>query len=238
MLWYKAWLETRIRFLICLIGITVLSGYNVFRMNHGVTSQVNLAYYYSVLHNSGSQVALMSLVAVNFITLGGLVREKAVGAASFTLALPFSRLHLMAVRIAVSLLETLGVMIIPWVVMYLVGAATGKVHSIPQALFHLVLLAAGGLVYYAIALLASSIVEGEYVAPIVSFGAVFIIAGMFDGPGLRDFNPLYVMMAGTNYDAHTGLLRGALPWRQMVAYAALALSLVVVSVKAIQKREF
>jgi len=238
MLWYKAWLETKGRFLVCLIGITAFCGYNVFRMSHEPAWQVNQAYYYSILHTGNSQVALMSLVAINFITFGGLLREKAVGAASLTLALPFSRFHLMAVRIAVSLIETLAVMIVPWTAMFLVSAAMGRTHSISQAMFHLSLLATGGLIYYSVALLASSIVEGEYVAPVVSFGAIFIIASALDGPGLRDFNPLYVMMGGTNYNTHTGLLEGALPWPQMGAFALLTAAVVVASIRAVQAREF
>ncbi len=86
MLWYKAWLETRVRFLIVLLGIIALCSWNVYRME-GVTSPANPGYYYSVLHDSNSKLAMLWLLAVNFTTMGGLLREKAVGAASFTLAL-------------------------------------------------------------------------------------------------------------------------------------------------------
>ena len=235
MLWYKAWLETRLRFLICVIGITAICVYNVIRMDSGLTSAVNLAYYYSVLHNATTQLTVVWLLAVNFTTMGGLLREKAVGAASFTLALPFSRAHLAGVRFAVGLAEALAMLAIPWAAIFLTGSVFGKTHSVSQALLHIVFLISGGVVYYAIALLASSVVEGEYTAPVVSFGVVAVIASTFDR---NPWNPLGFMNGGDHYRVHEGLLTGAIPWTQIAVYALLAALLVAVSVKAIQMREF
>lgn len=238
MLWYKAWLETRLRFLICLAGITGLCSYNVFQMDYRLPSPVNLAYYYATLHFTNSRLAIIWLLAINFITMGGLLREKAVGAASFTLALPFSRARLTGVRIAVSVTEAAALLVIPWIAMFVVDGTVGKAHSIPQALFHLVLLTGGGMLPYAIALLASSIVEGEYMAPIVSFGVIVVISLNLDSPGLRQYNPMNLMTGGKYYDAHAGLLIGSVPWLQISIYALLAAVLVAASVKAIQMREF
>ncbi len=237
MLWYKAWLETRVRFLICFCGIVTLCAWNVYRMDD-VKSTVNLAYYYSVLHNSSSQLALLMLLAINFTTMGGLLREKAVGAASFTLALPVSRAQMMRARIAVSLLENAVLIAIPWTVMFIIGCLLGKTHSLSQAMSHVGLLTVGGLVYYGIALLASSLVEGEYTAPIVSFGIVAVIASAFDDPLYRPYNPLYLMMGGGHYDARAGLLVGPVPWLQICVHGLLAACLVLASVKALQRREF
>jgi len=238
MLWSKAWLETRVRFLICLIGITALCGYNVFRMDTGLTSPVNLGYYYSVLHSSHSQLVMMWILAVNFVTMGGLLREKAVGAASFSLALPFSRLHLMCVRISVSLVQSIALIVIPWTAMFLMGSVVGKTHSISQALFHVVLLVGGGTVLYAIALLTSSLVEGEYTAPMVSFGILVLVVSQLDSPSLRAFSPLHLMAGSKYYNTHSGLLVGPVPWVPIAAFALVAALLVALSVKAIQMREF
>jgi hypothetical protein len=237
MLWYKAWLETRARFLICFVGMVALCGWNVYRMEDIATS-VNLAYYYSVLHGGHTQLAMMWLLAVNFTTMGGLLREKAVGAASFTLALPVSRARMMGVRVAVSLVQSAALIVIPWIVMFAIGSLFGKTHSVSQALYHVVLLAGGGVLYYAIALLASSVVEGEYTAPIVSFGIVVVLASVLDGPVYRRYSPLYLMMGGSHYDAHAGLLIGPVPWIQIGIYGLLAACLVLASVKAMQLREF
>jgi hypothetical protein len=50
-----------------------------------------------------------------------------------------------------------------------------RVCPMGQAAFHVVLLAGGGIVLYAIALLTSSLVEGEYTAPMVSFGILVLV---------------------------------------------------------------
>ncbi len=144
----------------------------------------------------------------------------------------------MGVRIIVSLVESAALIVITWIVMFAVGCLFGKTHSISQALYHIVLLAGGGVVYYAIAVLASSVVEGEYTAPIVSFGIVVVLASALDGPVYRRYSPLYLMMGGGHYDEHAGLLIGPLPWFQIGVYALLAACLVLASVKAMQLREF
>ena len=238
MLWYKAWLETRLRFLICVAGLTALCGYNAYRTVTGVTSQVNLAYYHSGLHNVTSQLTIFWLLAVNFTTMGGLLREKAVGSSSFTLPLPSSRARLAGVWMATGLVEAFLLIAIPWAAIYATGAIFGKTHSLEQAILHLGYMASGGVVYYAIALFSSSVVEGEYMGLVISFGIVIVTASILDGPGLRAYNPGGFMTGGNNYVVRQGLLVGPIPWEHAAAYVLLAACLALISVKAIQAREF
>lgn len=238
MLWYKTWLETRLRFLICLIGITCLCVYNVYRHDTGLTSPVNDAYYFSAMHNTCSQLAIFWVMGMNLTTMGGLLREKSVGAASFTLALPFSRARLANVRMAVGFVEALAMILIPWAAIFAAGNIFGKMNSLSQALMYLAFLIGGGLVYVAIALLSSSLLEGEYTAAIMSAGVVIGIASLLDGPGLSRYNPLGFMMGSDHYVIRQGLLVGHVPWTQIGAYALLSVCLIVVSVRAIQMREF
>lgn len=159
MLWYKAWLETRARFLISLIAICALCSYTVFHGDRLALSYTRIDYYYSVLHAGDMQLVLAWLLAVILLMMGGLLRERALGASSFTLALPVSRRRLMAIRTTVGLIEAMILAIVPWIVMFLIGSITGKTHSISQAAFHLILLLGGGVFFFAIALLVSSVVE-------------------------------------------------------------------------------
>src|SRR6266496_1216778 len=101
MLWYKAWLETRSRFLISLAGIVVLCSYIVYHGDREALPSTKLSYYYHVLHGGHVALCTMWVAAVTLLMMGGLLREKAVGASSFTLSLPVSRRQLMAVRICV-----------------------------------------------------------------------------------------------------------------------------------------
>ena len=238
MLWYKAWLETRGRFLISLFGITALCAYSVFHGDRQALSYTKLDYYYAVLHGSHSLLTMLWVMAVTLLMMGGLLREKALGAASFTLALPVSRARLMGVRISVGVIQALTLVIVPWSVMFLVGSIAGKTHSISQAWFHIVLLSGGGVLFFAIALLISSLIEGEYTSPIVSYGIVIAIAVALTDPSLRAYSPWAYMLGSEYFDRHKYLLVGPIPWMPVALYVSLAAILAVISVKAIQRREF
>ena len=238
MLWYKAWLETRVRFLICLGGITALCAWNVYQTDREITTIVSDAFYSSVLHARHELLVLMWVLAVNLIMMGGLLREKATGAASFTLALPVGRARMAGVRIAVGLIQMLVLIALPWIGMYLAGSAFGRTHSVSQVFFHAGLMAGGGVVYFAIALVAASVVDGEYTAPIAAFGVVLVIASTLSSPGTRTYNPLYFMMGSGFYNGRTALLAGPIPWAQIGIYALIAACLTWGSIKALQARDF
>src|ERR1700691_4276383 len=103
MLWYKAWLETRSRFLISLIGVVFLCSLMVFHWDRNALSYVKADYYYYGLSAGHSTLVTMWIVAVSLLLMGGLMRERAIGSSAFTLALPVSRIHLMVVRIGMGL---------------------------------------------------------------------------------------------------------------------------------------
>src|ERR1700682_798039 len=113
MLWFRAWMETRARFLISLLGIVALCSYSVFHGDREALSYTKIDYYYAVLHFGHSLLATMWVVAVTLLTMGGLLREKAVGTSSFTLALPVSRGRLMGVRIAVGMIQAMVLVMVP-----------------------------------------------------------------------------------------------------------------------------
>src|SRR6266540_3694656 len=91
MLWYKAWLETRSRFLISLLGTVALCTFSVYHGDKEALPYTQAPYYYFVLRSAHYLLCMMWILAVTLLTMGGLVREKAAGTASFTLSLPVSR---------------------------------------------------------------------------------------------------------------------------------------------------
>src|ERR1700733_8015560 len=138
---YKAWLETRSRFLIALVGSTVLcSRLGVVFLKNGAANQLVL-----VFHATNETLASVWLLAITLIMMGGLLREKAVGTSSFTLSLPVSRLRLMSVRISVGLLGAILLGVLPWMAMLFAARAAGRMYFISQASLHLFLLLGGGL---------------------------------------------------------------------------------------------
>jgi ABC-2 type transport system permease protein len=238
MLWYKAWLETRARFLIALLGISALCSLSVF---HGMQQKLpytKASYYYVVIHEGHATLALLWVVAVTLLMMGGLLREKAAGASSFTLALPVSRAQLMGVRISLGLIQSIALAIVPWAAMFLIASLAGWAPSMSQVWFRLALLAGGGLVFFAMALLISSMVEGEYTAPLVSFGMAIAPVIGFGRESLRAYNPFEFITGEQYLDRQTMLLVGPIPWVHIGGSMLLALLLVAVSMKVIERREF
>ena len=238
MLWYKAWLETRSRFLISLLGIVTLSSFVVYHGNLQKLPYTKVYYYYMVLHEGHATLALMWVVAVTLLMMGGLLRERAVGASSLTLSLPVSRTRLMSVRISAGLAEAVTLVIVPWIAMLIVAGITGQTPPIFQICFRLVLLVGGGLVFFGMALLISSILEGEYTAPLASFGIAFALMIGFGRESLRDYNPFQFLTGEPYLDRQTMLLLGPIPWIHVAVNVALAALFTWISVKVIQRREF
>ena len=238
MLWYKAWLETRVRFLICLVGMTFLCWYPIYDDIRRAQPDTTLSYYYYSVHAGHGILGGLWLAAVIFLMMGGLLREKAVGAVSFTLALPYSRSRLMGVRIATGMVEAIVLILVPSAAICMEANIFGKPYPMSQIWFHLVLLIGGGMVPFVIALLIASLVEGEYTAPLVSFGVLIGCVYLLGDQSVQKFNP-YRFMAGTDYfDRTTGLLAGPIPWLHAGGYLLLAALLIVASVKAIEMRDF
>jgi ABC-2 type transport system permease protein len=238
MLWFKAWLETRSRFLICLIGITALCSFAVYHGDRQALSYTTPDYYRYVLFNGHAMLSESWVLAVTLLMMGGLVREKAAGTSSFTLALPVSRRRLMAVRTGMGLFQAFALAIVPSVAMFLIGSVAGKTHSVTQATFCLLLLLGGGLLFFALALLISSLVEGEYTAPVVSFGILIAIATLFSDRSLRSYSPLAFITGFEYLDKHTWLLIGPIPWLHIATYLLLAAALIIASVKVIERRQY
>jgi ABC-2 type transport system permease protein len=238
MLWYKAWMETRSRFLISLIGMVVLCAGFVFHLDRDVIYDVKVDYYYYVLFVGNSMLVVMWLLSVTLMMMGGLLREKANGAFAFTLALPVSRTRMTAVRICMGLAQAVALAVIPWITMLSIGSILGKPHSISQAAYFVVLILGGGMPFFAMAVLVSSLINGEYTAPIVSFGVVILSAVGLSSHALRPYSP-WEFMTGREYlNIQTNLLLFPIPWSQVAVYVILAGVLLAISVRVVQKEEF
>lgn len=234
MLWYKAWLETRSRFLIALVGCVVLcSRLVVIFLRNGSPNQLG-----QVLQAAHESLAVVWLLAVTLIMMGGLLREKAVGSSSFTLSLPVSRLRLMSVRICMGLMEAIVLAILPWIAILLTAKVAGKMHFISQASFHVLLLLGGGVLFLAVSFLISSFVEGEYTAPIVSFGAIIMLAYALSGDNFRPYSPWAFMLGSEYFRWRTAQMVGPVPWLHAGVFVAIAALLTIISIKVVQRRDF
>jgi ABC-2 type transport system permease protein len=237
MLWYKAWLETRTRFVVSLAGMSSLAALRVYQTTRLAMPDTGIAYYYLTLHWAHVLLCLMWILAVALLMMGGLLREKAVGASAFTLSLPVSRRRLMAARIGVGAAEAMLLAVVPWAAMFTTAIVIGKADSLREAAYHLGLLLGFGSVFFGIPLLVSSLVESEYAAPLVSLGIAVAMAVLDDG-ALRAYNPHVFMQGGDLLDRHTHLFLRAFPWGPLSVCLGLTVVLCAASVVAVEKREF
>lgn len=238
MLWYKAWLETRSRFLISLVGIVAFPAYWVLHEN-GIASPTQPAtWYYMVLQVAHRLLTVFWVLGVSLLMMGGLLRETATGASDFTLALPVSRARLMRARIGVGFLQAMMLAVVSWIVLFLLACATGKANSIGNAAFHLLLLAGGGTVFVAWALLISALVPGEYTAPGVCLGAILVMQYAMGEKPLSDWSPSRLLGGEPYLNPHTMMLAGPVPWLRLAVTIMVAILLTLAAIKAMQMREF
>ena len=239
MLWYKAWLETRTRFLVCLVTITAFCAFYVhltLDLPHVGATKVHDIYYYRVLFLAHDYVVALWVICVVLMGMGGIVREKANGVSSFTLALPVSRLKLILARAGLGCAEAIVLGAVPWI------AITTMVSSrshVPWMQFWLYFAPAfiGGLIFYAMSLFVSTAIEGEYTAPVAAFAVAYAMTFSWAPP--PSHYSLFRLMQGVfNLDPRTFLMAGSTPWMGIVASLCGAMIMVFASAMIAQRREF
>ncbi len=236
MLWYKAWLETRARFLASLATLTLFSGIFVHHAQALVRPEWKTDFYRLLFVNQQFLV-IMWVLSVVLLGMGGIVREKAVGTSSLTLALPVSRAHLLGVRVGMGVLQASALGVVPWVAVFFLSSLAKRPILINQVFSYVLLLVGGGLVYFAMAVLVSSLVAGEYTAPALAFGVVLLGAIVFDS-WLRQFNVWRLVTGDFSIDRSTYLLSAHLPWTGILASLSVAVLMLAVSIIVVQEREF
>ena len=236
MLWYKAWLETRSRFLASLATLTLFSGIFVHHAQTLVRPEWK-SDFNRLLFVNQQFLVIMWVLAVVLLGMGGIVREKAVGTSSLTLSLPVSRVRLLGVRVATGILQAIVLAVVPWGAVFFVSTFAGKPILANQVLSYVLLLVGGGIVYFAMAILVSSLVTGEYTAPAITFGVVLLTLIVFDS-WLRQFNVWRLVTGDFSIDRATYLLSNPLPWAGILGSLSVAVLMLLASTIVVQRREF
>ena len=216
---WKAWQESRSRFFSALVLLSSIVIYAVIMGPGNVARQHDFypgrPYFYSTYIWGGLfHYALQCLwiLGAYVIALGGLRREKATGAASFSLGLPVARLRLFLSRTALACAEAVVLGLVPALLIPIVSPFVGEAYSFSQALAFGALMSAGGLVIVAIGLLLSEMFEGEFTAAAVGLCALTTIFLSYKAETLRGWNVFDVMSATSYVDQTTRLLNGSAPW--------------------------
>jgi len=254
MLWYKAWLDTRWRFLIALVLLlcTALGNALTYPTVQGIleeasrngspngplASEINLAVQLSssfrgyvwdqVVHHN--MYYLWTLFAVLLAADGALSQRTG---ALFTLSLPVSRRRLCAVRAAADLLELGLLALLPLLAVTLTAPAVGHSYALADALIHAIHMLIGGTFFYCLTLLLAAVFEDRW-RPILLALALAIFSGVSTEfmPALAAFSPVGVM-TGESY-FHTG----APAWTGLLIWPAVAASLFFCAVRRIEDRDY
>jgi len=248
MLWYKAWRESRSRFLIAFAAVALFSvGVVLFaRTGFPLAENPRVAYsafIWSEFYSNGRQVAFC--VVALLLGLGGLQRERGRGTAPFTLALPVTRGQLVGTRVAVGVLQLIAIALIPAVIVPALSPVIAR-QSYPwwQGVEYATLFVSWGVLWFAVGVVCSVAFAGEFTAAALAILSPFFYMIVYTrvSSGGRRFpaaNPFEMMSGGL--DHHLGgrmLLTEPLPWLPMFALVLVAVAFLVAAWRTTVKQNF
>jgi len=226
MVWQKAWLDTRWRFVTGLALLVVLACGTVidYRAVQQLVPQTHVSFDATTRLGRALQEAieterdfrgfiwwqwfrqnlaqLWTLFAI-LLGAGGLLARSAGDGALFTLALPASRRQLLGGRIALGLAELAALAVVPSLVIVLMSPAIGEQYSIVDALVHGACLLVAGSSWYVLTILLSTIFRDVW-RPMLLTGALVLLAAAVEFSS--GVGPFQVMNATRYFRA------GQLPW--------------------------
>jgi ABC-2 type transport system permease protein len=245
-LWWKAWRESRARFLssAVILAVYCASAVNRARLDFPPRYEPLLPYTTFIWRNIYNGPDTLMLVVVTLVLgLGGLMRERASGTAAFTLALPVGRLSLITSRAGVGLLETIGLATIPaWIVPAL-SSRIGHVYPVDQAWLFAGLFAIAGLVWFAAGFAMSVLLDGEHTATAGCLLLPFVYLGAVNVAGVNRLSAVNVfnVMNGRGlpgFDAATSLLGRPIPWTTLTAILIEAAPLLGIAALVAVRRDY
>lgn len=246
MLYYKAWLESRVRFLAAaaVLSLYCLTFVQRSRLDFPPIREPMLTYTAHVWRGIYNGLpAVVFVIMTGMLGLGGLERERESGSCAFTLALPVSRLQLLWPRVAVAMFEMVALTAIPLIVVPWASSSIGHEYPVVHAVRFAVLFAITGTLWVSAGVLVSIALPGNYTSLAASVLAPAICAAVFSSAILRAhpaLNPLNVMNGSRLpfLDRSTDLLIGPLPWTTLATVILVSAGLLAIATRASQWRDF
>jgi hypothetical protein len=167
MLLYKAWIDTRVRFLAGLAGVAIITAWDLRHPRFNSTwSFLGIHDYGFYLWHSLYDEALQQTWALCAVVLafGGLIHEKTSGTVSFSLGLPVSRRRWLFTRLAAVLIESIAIGLFAVLVIIVGSAAMHQTVSLSQVLLHTTLMVAAGVFMIAFGNLCYTLFPGNYLS--------------------------------------------------------------------------
>ena len=257
MLWHKAWLETRWRFICAVVILTLLSGSNVYEYLavQSLLPQLNEQWEGRIAGAGVFEAALreafeaqktfrgfiwyqtfsqnLSQMGVFFAILlgcGGLLSESSKGSAMFTLALPVTRRQLLGARAGAGLAQLFAMSMVPSLIIPLLAVSIGQRFSPVDALVHGVCLFVVAAVFFSLASFLSTLFGDIWRPLLIGVGIACAIAiASVAVPQLRIFS----VMSGETY-----FKTGSLPWAGLMTSAVIATALLYSAAETLERRDF
>ncbi|HEY4641571.1 MAG TPA: hypothetical protein VII75_09525 [Thermoanaerobaculia bacterium] len=241
MLWYKAWLETRWRFLIglalltCSAAATVLAYPQVAQLIPLINSNVR-----GPIGDAVREAAQLSRDFRGYIWLQWFRQNDArwtsffvilLGTATtfgsqrgqlFTLSLPVSRARLLGTRALLGLAESSAIAFLPSLLIPLLAPSIGSHYGLGAVLIHSACIFIASSVFFCTALLLSTFFDDPWPPLLLTIVIAFLAA----------WSGLSVMSGACYFQT------GAIPWLGLVIAAAISSALFAAALVNIQRRDF
>ena len=255
MLWYKAWLETRWRFITGLVLLmcsavtsvlvyTKITPFLTMAPPPGLTGELGRRVA-EVLELSrtfrgyvwsqwfGNNMPMLWAVFAVLIGTGGLLSQASRGGALFTLSLPVSRRKLVGVRAVTGLVEIFVLALVPSLLIPLLSPAIGQTYSVGDAIVHGLCVFVAGAVFFSLTFLLSSIFLDIWRPLLIALGLALILsfcAQLFRG--LSTYSVFGVMSAESYFRA------GQVPWIGLLVTTAASAAMLHVAALNLSRRDF
>lgn len=259
MLWQKAWLETRWRFISALLILTVIASGTIYdylatqrllprldatteslppaaevggladAIREAIDVQKNFRGFIWYQTFRQNLTQLGVFFAV-LLGCGGLLSETAKGSALFTLSLPVTRRQILGTRAGAGLLQCLAIAIVPPLSLSILAPTIGERFRIVDALAHGVCIFFVGALFFSLASFLSTLFADIWRPMLIALGIACAIAvASFAVPQLA----LFSVMSGESY-----FRTGSLPWTGLLTSAVLATALLYSAAETLERRDF
>ncbi len=244
MLAYKSWRESEARFILSACTLAALCVGFVLFHREGATladrSRSYVEYIWRIVYKGYLRELFVLLTLL--LGVGGLKRERDLGTAGFSLALPVTRTRLVLARVTVGLAEVAALALIPAMTISTLSPLIGQAYPWCQSLQFSFLWAIGGAFLFAIGFLASIIFGGEYTAAVVAVIAMLAYSILADLPLVERYAfDIHDLMSGTGmsyFQSSKYLVIGPLPWLQLLMVTLAVGISVGLGVRVTQNQDF
>jgi hypothetical protein len=244
MLFYKAWRESRARFLAGALALAVYCAFMIFfRPQLQVSFPARLVDVsfgeYMNAQVFGGMGKILFVALVIFLGLGGLLRERAHRTAAFTLALPVSRVQLVGAQMGVGLAELALLAWLPALLMPPLSALVHQSYPVAEASRYGLLRFTCGAEIFAMSYLLSVVLRWEYTAPVACFMALGLQARVAGWSPLRPYslNLLRALDGRWDWNATVSQVNGPLPWTDLSIMMLIALALFAAATSITQRQD-